>query len=131
MKINKKIAVLGSTGSVGTQALDVAEKENLNVAILSAGKDYITLEKQARKFKPEFCILDDENAAKLLKIALSDTNTSVLHGVEGISQALNCVDTDVTVNSISGAAGLMPTLEILKTNSRLALANKESLVIAG
>ena len=131
MKINKKIAVLGSTGSVGTQALDVAEKENLDVTVLSAGRDYITLEKQARKYMPKFCILDDKLAADKLKIALADTKIKVLCGVEGIRQALNLTNADVTVNSISGAAGLLPTLEVLKTKSRLALANKESLVMAG
>jgi len=131
MKTNKKIAILGSTGSVGTQALDVAEKENLKVTMLTANRDHITMEQQARKFHPNFCILDDKLAARQLKIALSDTDIKVLSGIDGIRQALSCSNSDVAVNAISGAAGLIPTLEILKTNSRLALANKESLVMAG
>ena len=131
MDVNKKIAVLGSTGSVGTQALDVAEQEGLDVVVLTAGRDYITMEQQARKFVPNFCILDDKDAAGALRIALADTNICVLHGMDGMRQALFSVEADVTVNSISGAAGLIPTLEVLKTNSRLALANKESLVMAG
>lgn len=131
METNKKIAVLGSTGSVGTQALDVAEKENLKVTMLTANRDHVTMEQQARKFHPDFCILDDELAARQLKIALSDTDIKVLRGIDGIRQALSCSNSDVAVNAISGAAGLIPTLEIFKTNSRLALANKESLVMAG
>ena len=131
MNHNKKIAVLGSTGSVGTQALDVVKQENLKVSILTAGRDYITMEKQAREFKPEFCILDDKDAADTLRVALSDTDVKVLCGVDGLKYALGCTESDVAVNAVSGAAGLIPTMEILKTNSRLALANKESLVMAG
>ncbi len=128
---NKKIAVLGSTGSVGTQALDVIEQENLKVSFLTAGRDCITMEKQARKFQPEFCILDDQKAANHLSVALADTDVKVLCGNEGLRYALGTVESDVAVNAVSGAAGLIPTMEILKTNSRLALANKESLVMAG
>lgn len=131
MSENKKIAILGSTGSVGTQALDVADTQNLDVVLLTAGRDYITMEQQAREFKPKFCILDDSDAAKALRTSLADTDVCVLYGIDGLRQALSTVDADVTVNSVSGAAGLLPTLEVLKTNSRLALANKESLVMAG
>ena len=131
MTKHKTISVLGSTGSVGTQALDVALHEGHRVRVLTAGKDYITIEKQARKFRPDFCVLDDKYAASLLSNALYDTGITVLSGLEGLHTALNEAPADVTVNSVSGAAGLRPTLEILRTDSRLALANKESLVMAG
>ena len=131
MSNNKKIAVLGSTGSVGTQALDVAEVKGLEVVVLTAGTNYKAIEQQARKFKPQFCVMDDESAARSLCAALGDTNVKVLHGLDGLREALQKADADVTVNSVSGAAGLLPTLEVLNTRSRLALANKESLVMAG
>lgn len=131
MSNNKKIAVLGSTGSVGTQALDVAEVKGLDVAVLTAGTNYKAIEQQARKFKPQFCVMDDAKAAGSLRTALEDTSVKVLHGLDGLREALQKADADVTVNSVSGAAGLLPTLEVLNTRSRLALANKESLVMAG
>jgi len=131
MNDKKNIIVLGSTGSVGTQALDVARAEGYNVKALAAGKDYITIEKQAREFLPEYCILDDEYAANELKIRLKDTDIKVLSGVEGVINSIQEIDFDVAVNSITGAAGLLPTLEVVKKGKRLALANKESLVMAG
>lgn len=131
MSNNKKIAVLGSTGSVGTQALDVAEARNLDVAVLTAGTNYKAIEVQARKFAPQFCVLDDEAAAGELRTALQDTSIKVLCGLDGLREALQRADVDVTVNSVSGAAGLLPTIEVLNTRARLALANKESLVMAG
>ncbi len=131
MSDNKKIAVLGSTGSVGTQALDVAEAKNFDVVVLTAGTNYKAIEKQARKFRPKYCVLDDKKAADELHILLADMNIQVLYGIDGLREALHNAKADVTVNSISGAAGLLPTLEVLNTKSRLALANKESLVMAG
>jgi 1-deoxy-D-xylulose-5-phosphate reductoisomerase len=127
----KTITVLGSTGSVGRQALDTARAENLPVKALAAGSDYITLEKQAREFMPDFCVLDDAKAAQKLKISLADTNIKVLAGFDGIKYIINECGSDVIINSITGAAGLLPTLEAVRTGSRLALANKESLVMAG
>ena len=131
MKNKKTIIVLGSTGSVGTQALDVIRGQELNVDVLAAGKDYITMEKQAREFTPKYCILDDENSALELKIRLSDTDIKVLSGIDGILNAIKETNFDIAVNSITGAAGLLPTLEVVKKGKRLALANKESLVMAG
>ena len=131
MKNKKTIIVLGSTGSVGTQALDVIRDQELNVDVLAAGKDYITMEKQSREFTPKYCILDDENAALELKIRLSDTDIKVLSGIDGILNAIKETNFDIAVNSITGAAGLLPTLEVVKKGKRLALANKESLVMAG
>ena len=84
MEHGKSLIILGSTGSVGRQALDIAKVEKHQVLALAAGSDYITLEKQAREFRPEFCVLDDEKAAKKLKVALADTDIMVLSGLEGI-----------------------------------------------
>ncbi len=125
------ITLLGSTGSVGEQALDVVRAEGFCVSALAAGSDYITIEKQAREFRPSFCVLDDPGAAEKLKIALADTGIKVLSGIEGIEYIINECGSDVIVNSITGAAGLLPTLFSVRAGRRLALANKESLVMAG
>ena len=82
MEQRKSVIILGSTGSVGRQALDIAGAEGLRVLALAAGSDHVTIEKQARRFKPEICALDDEKAAKMLKTALSDTDIKVLSGRE-------------------------------------------------
>ncbi len=133
MKDKRKatITLLGSTGSVGEQTLDVVRAEGLSVRALAAGSDYITIEKQAREFKPDFCVLDDAGAAGKLKIALADTEIKVLSGIEGIEYIINECGSDVIVNSITGAAGLLPTFFSVRAGRRLALANKESLVMAG
>ncbi|MGI6753523.1 MAG: 1-deoxy-D-xylulose-5-phosphate reductoisomerase [Eubacteriales bacterium] len=131
MEQRKSVIILGSTGSVGRQALDIAGAEGLRVLALAAGSDHVTIEKQARRFKPEICALDDEKAAKMLKTALSDTDIKVLSGREGILKIISELPADVIINAITGAAGLFPTLEAVKTGRRLALANKESLVMAG
>ncbi|MGI6166558.1 MAG: 1-deoxy-D-xylulose-5-phosphate reductoisomerase [Eubacteriales bacterium] len=131
MKQSKSVIILGSTGSIGRQALDIAEAEGLRVVALAAGSDYVTIEKQARRFRPLFCVLDDINAARQLKTALLDTDIKVLSGREGIGQIINQVPCDVVINAITGAAGLFPTLEAVRYGKRLALANKESLVMAG
>lgn len=131
MTDKKTVSVLGSTGSVGTQALDVARAEGYRVRVLTAGTNHITLQKQALEFRPDFCVLDDRNAADALRTALDSTGIRVLCGLSGLHTALHEAPAEVTVNSVSGAAGLRPTLEVLATDSRLALANKESLVMAG
>lgn len=127
----RTISVLGSTGSVGTQALDVARCEGYRVRVLMAGRDHVTLQEQALEFRPDFCILDDAYAAEQLGTALEGSGIRVLSGPGGLRTALSEAPAEVTVNSVSGAAGLRPTLEVLDTDSRLALANKESLVMAG
>lgn len=131
MTEQKSISVLGCTGSVGTQALDVARCEGLRVRVLTAGTNHVTICKQALEFRPDFCVLDDKMSAERLRIELDGTGIKVLSGLEGLREALREAPADVTVNSVSGAAGLRPTLEVLGTDSRLALANKESLVMAG
>ena len=125
------IAVLGSTGSVGTQSLDVARRHNINIDLLTADKNVRQMEAQAREFSPKFCVMADENAAKELKLALADTSVKVLSGESGICEAVSRSSAVTVVNSILGEAGLLPTLAVLDSKKRLALSNKESLVIAG
>ena len=129
--MSKCIAVLGATGSVGTQALDVANKSGYTVDFISANKNASQAEELARKFNVKYAAMSDETAAKDLRTRLSDTNITVLSGEEGIIEGIHCSDADAVVNSIIGEAGLMPTLATIDTGKRLALANKESLVIAG
>ena len=127
-KINKCIGVLGSTGSVGIQTLDVAAHHGIAIDILSADKSVEVMENQVRKFKPRYCIMNDESAAADLKIRLSDTNTKVLND---ISEAVNNTSADMIFNSITGIAGLLPTLISIRAGKDIALANKETLVTAG
>ena len=125
------IAVLGSTGSVGTQSIDVARGHNIKIDLLTADKNVKLIEAQAREFLPKFCVMADENAAKELKTALADTSVKVLSGESGICEAVSRSSALTGVNSILAEAGLMPTLAVLDSKKRLALSNKESLVIAG
>ncbi len=127
----KKIIVLGATGSVGTQALDVARKEGYAVTALSANRDVDSVEKYAREFNVKACAMADEEAAKTLKYKLSDTDIKVYSGDKGIVEMINDTDFDTAVNSTLGMAGLMPSLAVVSKGKRLALANKESMVIAG
>ena len=120
----KNIAVLGSTGSVGEQALDVAAKQGFRVSAISANKNFLRVEEQARQFKVSA-------AAKELKTRLADTSVQVFGGESGICEMIGAEKRDCIVNSIIGEAGLLPTLAVIDSGSRLALANKESLVVAG
>lgn len=125
------LIVLGSTGSVGTQALDVARANNIRVKALSANRDVIAIEHQAREFKPRAVAMSDIEAAKDLAVRLKDTDIKVYQGQTGICSMIEESDADSVVNSITGRAGLLPTLSVIKSGKRLALANKESLVVAG
>ena len=127
----KTISVLGATGSVGKQALDVARQRGYSLDFLCAARDSVTLEALAREFKPTAVAMADETAARDLKDRLSDTSVKVLLGKEGILEGITGSKSEVAVNSILGEAGLMPSLAVINSGKRLALANKESLVIAG
>ncbi len=127
----KNIAVLGSTGSVGEQALDVADKFSFNVSAISANKNFKRVEEQARKFGVSYVAMADESAAAELRVRLADTNVKVFSGEDGICQMINAEKRDTVLNSIIGEAGLLPTLAVIDSGARLALANKESLVVAG
>ena len=127
----KRIIVLGATGSVGTQALDVARKENYAVTAISANSDVDSVERFAREFSVRACALSDTDAASRLKLRLADTQIKVYSGADGIVEMIKDVDFDTAVNSILGMAGLMPSYTVVERGKRLALANKESMVIAG
>ena len=127
----ESMVVLGSTGSVGEQALDVVRKEGVRLLGISACKNTKRTEEQIREFRPRFCAMADENAAKDLKRAIADTDTIVYAGENGVCEMICEANADVVENSIIGEAGLMPTLAAIDTGKRLALANKESLVVAG
>ncbi len=125
------IAVLGSTGSVGTQSLDVARAHGIKVDYISGAQNVKLLEEQIREFSPTYCAVADEKAAKSLSLAVADTKTKILIGAEGICEGVSLSQAECVVNSILGEAGLMPTLAVIDSGKRLALSNKESLVIAG
>ena len=127
----KVISVLGSTGSVGEQALDVADKFGYRVTSISANNNYKRIEEQARKFKVSCVAMKDESAANELKTRLADTSVKVFSGDDGICEMISQDSAETVVNSIIGEAGLMPTLTVIDRGARLALANKESLVVAG
>ena len=129
--MKKVISVLGATGSVGRQALDVARERDFLVDFLCANRDVSTLEAYAREFRPRAVAMADTEAARDLKTRLADTSVKVLSGDEGIEEGILTSESETVVNSILGEAGLMPTLAFINSGKRLALANKESLVIAG
>lgn len=123
--------VLGSTGSIGEQALDVAKATSTQVVGICAGTNWKRVEAQAREYNVRFAAMCDTDAAAELAIALSDTDVRVFAGVDGICEMIAESGATFAVNSIIGQAGLLPTLAVLDAGIRLALANKESLVVAG
>ena len=129
--MKKTISVLGATGSVGRQALDVARERGYKVDFLCAGSDAVGMEGYAREFNPKTVAMANEDAARELSVKLRDTDIKVLSGVEGVLSGIADSKCDVAVNSILGEAGLAPSLAVIESGKRLALANKESLVIAG
>ncbi len=127
----KTISILGVTGSVGKQAADVALSRGYRVDFISANRDAAGAEALARKLKPKYAAMADEKSAALLKVSLADTDIKVLSGEAGILEGINLSESETAVNAIIGKAGLIPTLAVIDAGKRLALANKESLVIAG
>ena len=129
--MKKTVAILGATGSVGEQALSVAEARGYRVDYMSAGKNAGRAEQLARRFCPAQIAMADESAGKDLRARLADTNIKVLIGKEGILEGIAESRFDTAVNAILGQSGLAPSLAVLDKGKRLALANKESLVIGG
>ena len=129
--MKKTVAVLGATGSVGEQALSVAEARGYRVEYMSAGKNAGRAEQLARRFCPTRIAMADAAAAQDLRVRLADTSIRVLAGADGILEGLACSEYDTAVNAILGQSGLAPSLAVLERGKRLALANKESLVIGG
>ena len=128
--MSKTVTVLGSTGSIGTQALEVIEMQGYEVKALTASVRVDEIEKQIRKFKPDYAAMVDEKAAKELKIRVADTDTKVLSGLQGVCECAS-LGADYVLNSIVGMAGLEPTLSAIDAGSEIALANKETLVAGG
>ena len=128
--MSKTISILGATGSIGRQTLDVAEQLGLRVAALTAHMDVERLEAQVRKFRPRLAVLTDEAAARDLAVRLADMDTKVLGGPEALEAAV-CPEADTVVTAVVGMVGLRPTLAAIRERKRIALANKETLVCAG
>ena len=129
--MSKTISILGSTGSIGRQTLDVAEQMDLRVAALTAHSSVERMEEQVRKFHPALAVLTDEAAAKDLAVRLADTTTKVLGGFDALEEAATAPEADTVVTAVVGMVGLKPTLAAIKEKKRIALANKETLVCAG
>lgn len=128
---NKKIAILGCTGSVGGQAIDVAQKQNYTVSAISCASNIQKAEEIIRRFGVKLCAVENEEKASLLKASVRDTDCNVIGGKNSSSVAAAECDADTVLNSITGIAGLLPTVKALESGKQLALANKESLVTAG
>lgn len=127
----KQISLLGSTGSIGTQALDVIEKLGYRVCALTANRSVDRLEEQIRRFRPEYVAVGDEKAAADLRARLRDRSVTLLVGTEGICECAALPQADMVINAVVGIAGLRPTLAALEAGKPLALANKESMVTGG
>ena len=126
----KSLSILGSTGSIGTQTLDVARKLNIKVNALSAYSSIELLEEQIREFRPALAVVFDADRAEELKIKIADTFTKVLSGMSGLHELCHD-DSELIVNAIVGMVGLEPTLEAIKAKKDIAFANKETLVAGG
>ena len=129
--MTKTIALLGATGSIGRQTLEVAGELGLCVAALTANTQVDLLEQQARQYMPRLAVLYDENAALALKKRLRGTGIEVMAGEEGLLAAAAMTEADTVVTAVMGSVGLRPTLAAIQKGKRIALANKETLVCAG
>lgn len=127
----KKIAILGSTGSIGTQTVDILPSIDAEVVALTTNRRINLLEEQARALHPKMVCAMDENAAKTLKIKLADTNIEVLTGMDGLIACAAESGADIVVTAVVGMVGLLPTMAAIKAGKDIALANKETLVCAG
>ena len=129
--MEKKLSILGSTGSIGCQTLDVVRGLGLSVTALAAYQNISLLEKQIREFKPQLVAVFDLEAAKQLKIAIADMPVTVVSGMEGLCLVAAAEEADLVLNSVVGMVGLRPTLAAIDAKKDVALANKETLVAGG
>ncbi|WP_346662896.1 1-deoxy-D-xylulose-5-phosphate reductoisomerase [uncultured Merdimonas sp.] len=128
----KKIAILGSTGSIGTQTLEIVrEKQDLEVLGLAAGSNIQLLEQQIREFSPKMAAVWSEEKAMELRTKVADTDTEVVSGMDGLIRIATLSDAEILVTAIVGMIGIRPTIEAIKAGKDIALANKETLVTAG
>lgn len=130
IEYNKSVAILGSTGSVGQQSIEVACHHDIEVDLLSASSSVDVLEKQARLLKPHVCVLTNTEAANDLKIKLADTGIKVYGGENSLLSAIIESKANTAINAISGFAGLAPAIACAKSSKRIAMSNKEAIVIA-
>ena len=125
----KKIAILGSTGSIGTQTLEVVRyNKDIQVTALAAGSNVKLLEEQIREFKPRLACLWDEEKAKELRAAVADMDVKVASGMEGLMEAAVSLEADLVVTAVVGMIGIRPTIAAMEAGKDIALANKETLV---
>lgn len=128
----KKIAVMGSTGSIGTQTLEIVRSNaDLQVAALAAGRNFRKMEEQVREFSPRLAVMWDKEAARELRERIRDTDTKVLEGMEGLLEIAVMEESEVLVAAIVGMIGIRPTIAAIQAKKTIALANKETLVTAG
>ena len=131
MEQNRCISLLGSTGSIGRQSLDVIAACGMRVAALTANRDVEQMEKQCRRFRPELAVMMDPESAASLRLRLADTPIRVAEGMEGLLEAASLETADTVLTAVVGIVGLRPTLAAIRAGKRIALANKETLVCAG
>ena len=129
----KNLVILGSTGSIGTQTIDIVRnyKDELHVSAVAALKNVDLVEKQVREFGPKVAVLYNEKAAEELKTRLADTETRVLSGMDGLIEAATLEEADIVVGAVVGMIGIRPTIAAIRAHKTIALANKETLVTAG
>lgn len=129
--MKKHLSILGATGSIGTQTIDILSSIDAEVVALTTNRNIKLLEQQARALHPKLCVAFDETAARDLKIALADTDITVMSGMDGLVAAATHPDCDTVVTAVVGMVGLLPTLAAIDAGKDIALANKETLVCAG
>lgn len=129
--MNKKASILGSTGSIGTQSLEVCEKHGIQITALAAHSSTELLEQQARKYHPEYVGIYNESKYAELKERLADTDIKIVCGMEGLCEIAALPQSDIVLNSVVGMVGLLPTLTAISAGKDIALANKETLVAGG
>ena len=129
--MSNSISLLGSTGSIGRQTVEVARENNIKINALAAYSNITLLEEQIREFKPEFCAVVDKEAGKELKIKVADTNTKVLIGEEAVTTVAEESKGEILLNALMGRCGIRPTVAAIRSGKNIAMANKEPLVAAG
>ena len=129
--MTQNLSILGSTGSIGTQTLDVCRMHGINVVCLTANSNVDLIEKQIREFRPALACLMDEASAADLKARVADVDVKVLSGMEGLIECATYQGADTVLTSVVGMIGLLPTIEAIKAKKTIALANKETLVAGG
>lgn len=129
--MQKNIVILGSTGSIGRQSLDVIEACGAHAMALTANRDTERMEAQCRRFRPELAVMMDPAAAEELRVRLADTGVRVAAGMEGLIEAASLPRADTVITAVVGIVGLRPTIAAIRAGKRIGLANKETLVCAG